>query len=93
MNNPTTIAVGFSPSMVQDPSNPLNLVEFHAGSNGLLVGNYSTDGGRTWKASVNDPKVSPSPFPNIIDPNLATSSATSSPCKLCLRSRPPQNSW
>src|SRR5437588_9573942 len=31
---------GFSPTLIQDPTAPLSLVEFHAGTTGLLVGSY-----------------------------------------------------
>ena len=69
--NPTTIASGFSPDVVQDPSNPLNLVEVQAG--GTFSGNYSTDGGNTWKAF---PAIA-----NIVDPEQATSGNIANPPK------------
>src|SRR4051812_16306063 len=48
VDNPSTIAAnGFSPSLVQDPINPLKLVEVHT-TGSALVAQFSIDGGESW---------------------------------------------
>src|SRR5207302_4628806 len=63
---------GFSPSLVQDPVNPVKMVEVHSTGN-LLQGSYSVDGGQVWTKFINpNPNLAPNnaAFPNLLDPNL-----------------------
>ena len=62
---------GSSPTLVQDPVNPLNLFEANTRGN-LIQMAYSNDGGNTWTVLVNPttkPQGQPD-FPNLPDPNL-----------------------
>ena len=62
---------GLSPTVVQDPVNPLLLFEVNS-TGPLLQATYSTDGGNTWNDYIN-PTTNPAQppnLPNLPDPNL-----------------------
>src|SRR6266545_2848512 len=61
VSDPTSVGGGFDPQIVIDPLNPLKMVEVHSTGAGL-AGNYTTDGGQTWKGFGF--------APNLVDPNL-----------------------
>jgi subtilisin-like proprotein convertase family protein len=80
VTNQTTIAAGFSPTIVQDPTNASNLVEFQANSAGTLGGSYSRNGGSTWTAFPT--------FVNIADPALTTFANVAAPPKFTVVTNP-----
>ena len=76
---------GSSPTLVQDPINPLKLAEVNVNAAGtMLQGVYSTDGGATWKTFIN-PITTPTPTPpnlvNLPDPNLNANPTVPNPVR------------
>ncbi len=77
-NQSTLLAGSISPDLVQDPANPLKMVEV-ATTGATLTGEFSTDGGQTWTAfndavSLTDPTTDAG-FTTVTNPTAAMDQA------------------
>ena len=91
VTNPNYLAplAGSSPTLVQDPVNPLHLLEVNT-TGALVQAVYSNDGGTTWHNLLNPitNPVTPPNRPNLPDPNLNASPTVGNPVRYAVVGAP-----